>query len=1027
MKIVLRFSIFVTSVISIFFLYLPYPTQAQTPAWTQLSPNPDPVYGLPTTRVLHSAVYDVTNNKMTIFGGTPEDNVTYLNDVWVLSTANGLGGTSAWKQLNPHPDSDYGYPPIRGSHTAVYDTANNQMIIFGGYNGNGNFLNDTWVLSTANGLGGTSAWKQLNPHPDKTYGYPSIRRNHTAVYDTTNNRMIIFGGYNGTLTNDVWYLNDVWVLNNANGQGGTPTWTQLFPTGSTPATRCYHSAVYDNTNNQMIIFGGDNNGTYLNDVWVLSNANGLEGTPVWTQITTTGSTPIARLEHTAVYGAANNRMTIFGGSTTSQNGFPVPTNDVWVLSTANGLGGTSAWTQITTTGSTPTARLEHTAVYDATNNRMTIFGGVNFTLGEPYYFNDVWVLSTANGISTTPSAGFYAVPTSGFVPLQVQFTDTSANNPTSWIWSFGDGGTSTTENPSYSYTSAGAFTVQLIVSNAYGTSTATLSNYIYTISTVELPPILSNPPSLKAFIGVGLTTVFNLEDYNSGGLGNSYSLPTDFLSLGTTSGSYESQAIYNAATTGTNTYQISNDVGTSSASGLVKYSTYGIRKLPHVGLTPGSSWDVNLENYTYDTSGIALPLSFGNPTALYISDLSSVTAYWVNNSVIRITSLQSFSGAVDVDVTASPNATAPFGSDVDVERIQVYPNLLANSTFSTSNDTSTWMPEIPLGKSTLAAQQWTSSYIDAAGTQAKGIWKFTFTDASSGVKATPVISDWINITNGQWYTFRIRLVADIPNNSHQAFLYGFTNYPESGTQTDIVGNGFFGVPTVWTWQEAPLLAHGSGTTGYPQFQFKAGGAGSIYVDEIQIINAAPALMQARSNTHSHYLYGQFTTGTDTTGWGQELYPGAGSAPEISVDHGLVLNFAGAGVGTTAQEGIKWTANNGVQGPLHAYSFPDNVGHQVGAQLTLSIVSGNFNTLGIVLVAAYGAQTAGDQDIDNLIAAAGVGALVSGNYYAIGEALYPYSQGQFGVRSDAPGVLEINNADVNVDNDDPNFGDATLFP
>src|SRR5208283_1527483 len=54
----------------------------------------------------------------------------------------------------------------------------------------------------------------------------------------------------------------------------------------------------------------------------------------------------------------------------------------------------------------------------------------------------------------------------------------------------------------------------------------------------EIPPVLSNPPNLKAFIGVGLTTVFNLEDYNSGGRGITYSLPTDFLSLGTTVESY---------------------------------------------------------------------------------------------------------------------------------------------------------------------------------------------------------------------------------------------------------------------------------------------------------------------------------------------------------------------------------------------------------------------------------------------------------------------------------------------------------
>ncbi len=78
-------------------------------------------------------------------------------------------------------------------------------------------------------------------------------------------------------------------------------------------------------------------------------------------------------------------------------------------------------------------------------------------------------------------AGFYGTPTSGFSALTVNFTDTSANNPTSWNWNFGDNGTSTLENPSHIYTTVGtptSYTVQLIVDNSYSSSTMTLINYI---------------------------------------------------------------------------------------------------------------------------------------------------------------------------------------------------------------------------------------------------------------------------------------------------------------------------------------------------------------------------------------------------------------------------------------------------------------------------------------------------------------------------------------------------------------------
>lgn len=57
--------------------------------------------------------------------------------------------------------------------------------------------------------------------------------------------------------------------------------------------------------------------------------------------------------------------------------------------------------------------------------------------------------------------------------VPVNFTDTSTNNPTSWLWNFGDGiGTSTTQNPSYAYSSAGTYIVSLIASNECGPSSA---------------------------------------------------------------------------------------------------------------------------------------------------------------------------------------------------------------------------------------------------------------------------------------------------------------------------------------------------------------------------------------------------------------------------------------------------------------------------------------------------------------------------------------------------------------------------
>ena len=79
---------------------------------------------------------------------------------------------------------------------------------------------------------------------------------------------------------------------------------------------------------------------------------------------------------------------------------------------------------------------------------------------------------------TGPTADFTGTPTSGSYPLAVQFTDSSTGSPTSWGWTFGDGGTADTASPSHTYTVAGSYTVSLTVANADGSDTLARTGYI---------------------------------------------------------------------------------------------------------------------------------------------------------------------------------------------------------------------------------------------------------------------------------------------------------------------------------------------------------------------------------------------------------------------------------------------------------------------------------------------------------------------------------------------------------------------
>lgn len=79
-----------------------------------------------------------------------------------------------------------------------------------------------------------------------------------------------------------------------------------------------------------------------------------------------------------------------------------------------------------------------------------------------------------------PVANFTATPTNGKTPLTVQFTDASTGNINSWAWDFNSDGVvdSTEQNPTYTYTKPGTYTVKLTVSGPYDSDSEIKTNFI---------------------------------------------------------------------------------------------------------------------------------------------------------------------------------------------------------------------------------------------------------------------------------------------------------------------------------------------------------------------------------------------------------------------------------------------------------------------------------------------------------------------------------------------------------------------
>lgn len=168
-----------------------------------------------------------------------------------------------------------------------------------------------------------------------------------------------------------------------------------------------------------------------------------------------------------------------------------------------------------------------------TNNALTYYSTTSFTSSIFKYQDAAGTCSSTTGLQTStnrpnmvldwnpaaipPTTNFTASPTmtcSGFV----SFFDSSSGFPTSWNWDFGDGNTSTSQNPTHTYSAGGTFTVRLITCNAYGCDTLINNNMI----TVNLSPTLPiaascTPTTLTYCCDFGITNVtFNTINNASG-------------------------------------------------------------------------------------------------------------------------------------------------------------------------------------------------------------------------------------------------------------------------------------------------------------------------------------------------------------------------------------------------------------------------------------------------------------------------------------------------------------------------------
>jgi PKD repeat protein len=107
---------------------------------------------------------------------------------------------------------------------------------------------------------------------------------------------------------------------------------------------------------------------------------------------------------------------------------------------------------------------------------------------------------------------------------QISFFDQSSGSPVSWFWDFGDGTTSSLQNPIHTYPTSGSYTVSLTSTNQFGSHTETKTNYI-SVNLSALTPVAAScaPLTQNGTLGFGITNVnFNTINETTGDASEGY-------------------------------------------------------------------------------------------------------------------------------------------------------------------------------------------------------------------------------------------------------------------------------------------------------------------------------------------------------------------------------------------------------------------------------------------------------------------------------------------------------------------------
>ncbi len=108
----------------------------------------------------------------------------------------------------------------------------------------------------------------------------------------------------------------------------------------------------------------------------------------------------------------------------------------------------------------------------------TLIGIPSFRAEAPLAAYRIGVYHALGTFTDPPQAAFAGSPASGCIPLVTQFSDRTTGSVNGWDWSFGDGGSSISQNPAHTYSIAGIYSVAMTATGPSGFDTASRIDYV---------------------------------------------------------------------------------------------------------------------------------------------------------------------------------------------------------------------------------------------------------------------------------------------------------------------------------------------------------------------------------------------------------------------------------------------------------------------------------------------------------------------------------------------------------------------